>query len=59
MREESGLYDDGFGIVYYSNVNNKIDFIELDHMRFINLMMNRNVIVSKTRELKHSFENIV
>lgn len=58
MHEETGDYDNGFGVVYYSNVENRLDFVKLDHLRFYNLMQQRNNIVSKTRELKHSFENI-
>lgn len=59
MREETGEYDTGFGFIYYSNVDNRLDYVNLDHLRFYNLMQQRNKIVSKTRELKHKFENIV
>lgn len=59
MREETNDYDNGFGMVYYSNVDNRLDYVSLDHLRFYNLMQQRNKVVSKTRELKHQFENIV
>src|SRR3990167_8048075 len=57
MREESQSYDTGFGMIFYSNVDRPIDYVELDHLRFYNLMSNRNQIVSKSRELKRAFES--
>lgn len=59
MREQSEDYDAGFGFVFYSNKNNQTEFVKLDHNRFYQLMQNRNRIISLTRELKHSFENIL
>ena len=59
MREETGEYDQGFGFVFYSNVDNRLDYVKLDHLRFYNLIQQRNNIISKTRELKRSFENIL
>lgn len=59
MREETGNYDTGHGLVYYSNVDNRVDYVALSHLRFYNLMQKRNKIISETRALKHSFENIL
>lgn len=58
MREDTGDFDIGFSFIYYSNVENKIDFVKLDHLRFYNLMDHRNHIISRTRKAKMSFENI-
>lgn len=58
MNEHLGDRDTGYGIVYYSNLEDPPIFTKMVPEKLYNMILNRNTIVSKEKVLKGQFKDL-